>query len=111
MSSKFKTIQNGPIIDSEPNLLHDIPQDKFMSALVSLAAELYMVRDRVHVLEAELEKNNILPPDAVNKHEETSEENEKRSLDAQEFANRFWMQFADSDEPVSKIDPRVSKYL
>ena len=52
----------------------DISQDNFMSALVTLAAELYMVRDRVHVLEAELEKNNILPSNAVEVHEDTKEE-------------------------------------
>ena len=56
MTSRYKTIQEEPIIDKEPNLLHDISQDNFMSALVTLAAELYMVRDRVHVLESELEK-------------------------------------------------------
>lgn len=111
MTSRYKTIQEEPIIDKEPNLLHDISQDNFMSALVTLAAELYMVRDRVHVLEAELEKNNILPSNAVEVHEDTKEEAKKRSQDAQEFANRFWSQLTNSGEPVSKIDPKVKDYL
>ncbi len=111
MASEYKTIQQKPIIDKEPNLLHDLSQDKFMSALVTLAAELYMVRDRVHVLEAELEKNNILPPNAVEHHEDTAEELKKRSQDAQEFANRFWSQLTSSGEPFSKIDPKIKDYL
>ena len=107
----FKAIQTGPVTDREPLLLHDLPQDRILSALVALAGELYMVRDRVKVLEAELEKNNILPPDAVENHEDTSEEAAAREKDAQAFADRFWLQLLKSDEPISKIDPAIKKYL
>ena len=107
----FKAIQTGPVMDREPVLLHDFPQDRIVSALVALAGELYMVRDRVKVLEAELEKNNILPPDAVEKHEDTSEQATAREKDAQAFADRFWLQLLKSDEPISKIDPAIKKYL
>lgn len=109
--SDFKTIQNGPVTDKEPTLLHDIPQDKIVSALVTLAGELYMVRDRVKVLESELEKHNILPPDAVENHEDTLDEARARAADAQAFADRFWQQLIMSDDPVSRIDPEIKKYL
>lgn len=109
--SDFKTIQSGPVTDKEPTLLHDVPQDKIVSALVTLAGELYMVRDRVKVLESELEKHDILPPDAVETHEDTAEEAAARTADAQAFADRFWQQLIRSDEPVSQIDPQIKKYL
>jgi len=108
---KYKTIHKGPVTGSEPVLLHDFPQDKFMAALVTLASELYIVRDRMRVLEAELQKHDILPPDSVDGHRDTPEEEEKRAKDAQAFADRFWLQLTGSDEPVSQIDPKIKKYL
>lgn len=107
----FKTIQSGPVTDKEPVLLHDLPQDKIVSALVALAGELYMVRDRVKVLEAELEKHNAIPPGAVESHEDSPEQAAARTADAQAFADRFWQQLIMSDEPVSHIDPQIKKYL
>ncbi|MFL2771336.1 MAG: hypothetical protein ACJZ9F_10025 [Rhodospirillaceae bacterium] len=109
--SSFKTVQISPVTDTEPKLLHDLPQDRIVSALVALAGELYMVRDRVHVLEAELEKHNILPPEAVENHEDTTEQATARAKDAQAFADRFWLQLTLSDDPISKIDPAIKKYL
>ncbi|NKB43701.1 MAG: hypothetical protein GKS03_05420 [Alphaproteobacteria bacterium] len=110
-SHSFKTYHTGPVTDKEPVLVHDLPQDRIISALVTLAGELYMVRDRVKVLEAELEKHDILPPDAVETHEDTKEEAAARTADAQAFADRFWLQLTMSDEPVSTIDPAINKYL
>lgn len=108
----FKTVHNGPITDKEPELLHDLSLDRIMSAVVALAGELYVVRDRVKVLEAELEKADSLAPGAVENHEDTEEEATLRAADAQAFANRFWTQLTMSDRPVSQIDPRIiSKYL
>jgi hypothetical protein len=109
--SSFKTYPTGPVTDKEPELVHDLSQDKIISALVTLAGELYMVRDRVKVLEAELEKHDILPPGAVEAHEDTTEEATARVADAQAFADRFWLQLTMSDEPVSQIDPAIKKYL
>lgn len=109
--SPFKTIQSGPVTDQEPVLLHDLPQDRIVSALVALAGDLYMVRDRVKVLEAELESHNILPPDAVENHQDTKEQAAARTADAQAFADRFWQQLMMSDEPVSRVDPAIKKYL
>lgn len=107
----YKTIQDGPVTDKEPVLLHDLPQDRILSAVVALAGELYMVRDRLQVLEAELEKHDILPPAAVENHEDTAEEAAARTADAQAYADRFWLQLYMSDEPVSHIDPAIKKYL
>ena len=109
--AEFKTFQTGPVTDKEPQLLHDLPQDRILSAIVALAGELYMVRDRVKVLEAELEKHDILPPDAVDNHEDTADQAAVRAADAQAFADRFWQQLYMSDEPVSKVDPAIKKYL
>lgn len=110
-SSEFKTFRSSPVTDKEPMLLHDLPQDRIVSALVALAGELYMVRDRVHVLEAELEKHDLLPPEAVDNHEDTAEQAAARAKDAQAFADRFWQQLIMSDEPVSHVDPAIKKYL
>jgi hypothetical protein len=109
--TSFKTYPTKPVTGKEPVLVHDLPQDKIISALVTLASELYMVRDRVRVLESELEKHDILPPDVVENHEDTLDEAAARSADAQAFADRFWLQLTLSDEPVSKIDPAIKKYL
>ena len=108
---KFKTIQRGPVLDKEPKLLHDFPQDKVVSALISLASELYIVRDRVRTLESELENTDALRPNAVENHKDTEEERDARAADAQAFANRFWYQLIKPDEPVSKIDPDIKKFL
>jgi hypothetical protein len=111
VSPSYKTYHTGPVTDKEPVLVHDLPQDRIISALVTLASELYMVRDRVKVLEAELEKHNVLPPDAVESHEDTDEQAADRVADAQAFADRFWLQLTMSDEPVSDIDPLIKKYI
>jgi hypothetical protein len=108
---QFKSVQTGPVLGQEPNLLHDLPQDKIVSALISLASELYIVRDRVRTLESELEKTKALKAGAVEGHQDTEEEHKARAADAQAFANRFWYQLIKPDEPVSKINPDMKKFL
>jgi hypothetical protein len=110
-SSPYQTYPTGPVTDKEPVLVRDLPQDRIISALVTLAGELYMVRDRVKVLEAELERHDILPPDAVETHEDTPDQAAARTADAQAFADRFWQQLTMSDEPVSHINPAIKTYL
>lgn len=105
-------IPDGPIDGPEQPLIHDLPQDNLVAGLVTLASEVYMLRDRIKVLESELARNNLLPADAVDAHIETDSESSERKRDAEAFAARFWSSLARRDQPPSKVDSRVrGKYL
>jgi hypothetical protein len=75
----------GPITGEEPEFLADIPKDNLVGAIVALASELYIVRERLQTLEAELVGRKVLPPNAVEDHVPRDDQARARQADVTAF--------------------------
>ncbi|MCZ8133352.1 MAG: hypothetical protein O9284_18975 [Steroidobacteraceae bacterium] len=102
---------DGPITGVEPEFLHDVPKDNLVGAIVALAAELYIVRERVQTLEAELVGRKVLPPHAVEDHAPREDEARARAADLASFVNRVLSELSRPPRPTSSIDPGVTRHL
>ncbi len=101
----------GPITGVEPEFLADIPKDNLVGAIVALASELYIVRERLQTLEAELVGRKVLPANAVENHVAGEQEARERQADVTSFVNRVLTELARPPRPTSNVDPDVGKYL
>ncbi len=110
-SSSFKTVKTGPVTGEEPDWLHDLPVDNLVGAVTALAAEVYILRERMRAMERELVRNKSLSPDAVEEHEPTAGEREADQQDLDAFVNRIWSEISRSRTPVAKVDPRAVDYF
>ncbi|MCS6947979.1 MAG: hypothetical protein NZM12_10225 [Steroidobacteraceae bacterium] len=102
---------SAPIIDREPDFLTALPMDNAVGAIVALAAEVYLLRERLHALEAELTRRDVLPADAVERHEPSPQERQRRQEDLDAFTQRILSELTRDRTPVSRIDPGVTKFL
>lgn len=109
--SRVRAALTGPITDREPDLLKNLQVDNLVGAITALASEVYILRERLAFMEAELTRRRVLARDALETFEPTSEEMEKiqRGLDA--YIERFWSELGRNAEPVSRVDPGVETYL
>jgi hypothetical protein len=101
----------GPITDAEPEFVADLPKDNLVGAIVALASELYIVRERLQTLEAELVGRRVLPPNAVEDHVPRDDEARARQADVASFVNRVLSELSRPSQPTSQVDPSVARYL
>jgi hypothetical protein len=101
----------GPITGEEPEFLANVPKDNLVGAIVALASELYVVRERLQALESELVGRKVLPPNAVEDHVPREDEARARQADVTAFVNRVLSELSRPPQPTSRIDPGVGKYL
>lgn len=109
--SQFKASLQGPVTGAEPDFLHDIPMDNAVGAIMALTAEVYLLRERLATLEAELATRQVLPADAVEKHADTPEQATAKAADLAAYTERIMSELVRDRVPVSTIDPAVTKYL
>ena len=109
--SEFKASLQGPVTGTEPDFLHDVPMDNAVGAIMALTAEVYLLRERLATLEAELASRQVLPADAVEKHVDTPEQASARAADLAAYTERVMSELIRDRVPVSRIDPAVTKYL
>jgi hypothetical protein len=109
--NQFKASLQGPVTDTEPDFLHDVPMDNAVGAIMALTAEVYMLRERLATLEAELTARKVLPTDAVEQHVDTPEQASARAADLAAYTERIMSELIRDRVPVSRIDPGVTKYL
>ncbi|MGA0800044.1 MAG: hypothetical protein ACO3P5_06330 [Steroidobacteraceae bacterium] len=109
--NQFKASLQGPVTDTEPDFLHDVPMDNAVGAIMALTAEVYMLRERLATLEAELNARKVLPTDAVEQHVDTPEQASARAADLAAYTERIMSELIRDRVPVSRIDPGVTKYL
>lgn len=102
---------SGPVTGAEPDFLGALPMDNAVGAIVALAAEVYLLRERLQSLEAELENRRVLPAGAVESHEGSAAQQQSRAEDLARFTNRILSELARDRRPVSSIDPRVQQFL
>ncbi len=101
----------GPVIGTEPDFLRALPMDNAVGAIVALSAEVYILRERLQALEAELASRKVLPAGAVENRASTPEEEKARQADLAAFTQRILSELARDRVPSSTIDPDVGKYL
>ena len=109
--SQFKASLQGPVTDTEPDFLHDVPMDNAVGAIMALTAEVYLLRERLATLELELASRKLVPTDAVEKHVDTPEQASVRAADLAAYTERIMSELIRDRVPVSRIDPAVTKYL
>lgn len=101
----------GPIVGIEPDFLRSLPMDNAVGAIVALTAEVWMLRERLGALEAELTSRRVLPEAAVEQHQDSSDRAQARADELAAFTHRVLSELARDRVPVSSIDPEVQKYL
>jgi hypothetical protein len=102
---------SAPITSVEPDFLQTLPMDNAVGAIVALTAEVYLLRERLAALESQLAARQVLPRDAVELHEGSSDERAARAADLVAYTERVLSELSRSRVPVSQIDPQVTRYL
>lgn len=100
-----------PVTDVEPEFLSSLPMDNAVGAIVALTAEVYMLRERLGALEAELASQKVLPAGAVENHVDTPQQAQARAAELTAYTQRVLSELTRDRVPVAKIDPDVEKYL
>ena len=108
---RFNAALQGPVIGEEPDFLGKLPMDNAVGAIVALTAEVWMLRERLAALEAELESRKVLPEGAVENHRDTPAEAATRAADLAAYTQRVLSELTRNREPVSTIHPDVTEYL
>jgi predicted acylesterase/phospholipase RssA len=100
-----------PVIGTEPDFLAGLSMDNAVGAIIALTAEVYLLRERLQSLEAELGQRKILPVGAVENHQPPPEDQQRRQDDLAAFTQRILAELTRDRTPVSQINPGVAKYL
>jgi hypothetical protein len=108
---ELQTVLRGPITTTEPDFVRDLPVDNLVGAIVGLAAEVYLLRERLQAMEAELEARRVIPPGAVEHQQPTPEQAAARQADLAAFVNRVLGELSRDRKPASQVDPAVTRYL
>ncbi len=108
---RFNAALQGPVTNREPDFLHKLSIDNAVGAIVALTAEVWMLRERLAALEAELESRKVLPVGAVENHQDSATAAEVRAAELATYTERVMSELTRNREPVSKIDPAVRKFL
>lgn len=108
---RFNAALQGPVTHKEPDFLHKLPMDNAVGAIMALTAEVWLLRERLAALEAELESRKVLPAGAVENHQDVGAAAEARAADLAAYTERVMSELTRNREPVSNIDPAVQKFL
>jgi hypothetical protein len=106
-----KASLQGPVTGAEPDFLEHLPMDNAVGAIVALSAEVYLLRERLATLEAELTDRQVLPAGAVERREDRPEEAAAKAQDLAAFTARILSELTRNRVPVSHIDPAVRQFL
>jgi predicted acylesterase/phospholipase RssA len=100
-----------PVTGAEPDFLAGLSMDNAVSSILALTAEVYILRERLQSLEAELTTRRVLPAGAVENHQPPPDEQARRQDDLAAFTQRIMSELSRDRTPVSQIHADVSKYL
>ena len=107
----FHAALQGPVKAVEPDFLRSLPMDNAVGAIVALTAEVYLLRERLGALEAELTSRRVLPADAVESHQDDPAQAQVRADDLAAFTQRVMSELVRDRVPVSQIHPEVDRHL
>lgn len=106
----FNAALQGPVTDVEPDFLRQLPMDNAVGAIVALTAEVWLLRERLGALEAELAARRVLSEGAVEQHEDDPAHAAARAAELAAFTQRVLAELSRDRIPVSRIDPGVDRY-
>ncbi|MEZ5498379.1 MAG: hypothetical protein R3E77_02995 [Steroidobacteraceae bacterium] len=106
-----KAALSGPVTDHEPLLLHDVPMDNAVGAIVALTAEVHILRERLQTLEAVLAGQGTVSRTALERYQPDVDEALERNRSLGEFTSRVLSELARDRTPVAPVDPRVRNWL
>jgi predicted acylesterase/phospholipase RssA len=109
--AKYNPPLTGPVIGQEPDFLAGMSMDNAVGAIIALTAEVYMLRERLQSLEAELTGRKLLPAGAVENHQTPPADAARRQDDLAAFTQRVMSELTRDRTPLSRIDPSVASYL
>lgn len=107
----FKASLQGPVTGAEPDFLEHLPMDNAVGAIMALSAEVYLLRERLATLEAELADRQLVPKGAVEHRADSPAEAAAKAQDLAAFTARILSELTRNRVPVSKIDPEVRRFL
>ena len=107
----FKVVKTGPVTGDEPDWLHDLPVDNLVGAVTALSGEVYILRERLRVMERELVRRDVLSGAAVEDHEPTEAERDSDQQDLDAFVNRIWSEIIRDRTTVANVDPVAVDYF
>ncbi len=107
----YNAVLAGPVLGVEPDFLAALPNDNMVGAIVALTAEVWILRDRLAGLEAELAERRVVPAGALERREPTEAERLARQQELSAFTNRVLAELARDRVPNSRIDPDVARHL
>lgn len=99
----FKAALPGPVGDTEPVLVHDLDQDRLVGAVVALAAELFVVRDKLEKMQRLLEKTGALAPGLLDRPESDPAHIQAQQQEAARFATRILGELHRSSKPIAHV--------
>lgn len=99
----FKAALPGPVGDAEPVLLHDIDQDRLVGAIVALAGELFVVKDKLEKLQRTMEKSGALAAGALDAPETDAAAIRAQQAEAQRFAARILSELHRASTPIARV--------
>lgn len=111
VKTEFKAALQGPVTGAEPDFLAHLPMDNAVGAIMALSAEVYLLRERLATLEAELAERQLVPAGAVENREDGAETAAAKAQDLAAFTARILSELTRNRVPVSTIDPEVRRFL
>ena len=99
----------GPVTGDEPEFLRDVSNDRLVGAIIALAAELYIARDRNTRLERALIESGTLAPDALERTD--SPESEAQQAELARFVGRILGELAGTRPVSGQVHPDVTRLL
>lgn len=106
--SGTKAGNDGP--SGTPQFQDATSREDVVSALVALTAEVYLLRERLQTLEAQLTKRKVLPAGAVEHHAGSAAEDRARRKDLDAFVSRVLAVFA-RGEPMPQQNEAAANEL
>jgi hypothetical protein len=110
-ASRGKASIGHPVTDEEPDFLDGLPTDNLVGAIVALCGEVWILRERLAALEAELADRRVVPPGAVERREPDESERAARQADLARFTERVLAELTRDRVPVARIDADVARHL
>lgn len=99
----FKAALPGPVGDTEPVLIHDLDQDRLVGAVVALAGELFVVKDKLDKMQRLLEKAGAIAPGLLEAPETEPAAIEAQQQEAQRFAARILSELHRPSTPIARV--------
>jgi hypothetical protein len=103
-------VLHGPVTDTEPEFLRDISTDRLVGAIVALAAELYIVKDRNALLENQLAATGAIDLEKL-EAPPGQESSDERQAELNRYVQRILGELTGIRDISGEVDPAAAGFL